>query len=168
MNENTKNVPSQNREMDLELLKIYVDEWKFRQENLWRRITQFFVIIFFVSTLPVTIAGLSPEVQLPGIPKAVFPLCGIALSIFFVWFCLSEAHRIAAIDKRCNEIINNNFPQEYQKTGLPALKLKETKLEGSALPIFNWRMAIWVPIFLASVEVIIALSMLLVVALKMA
>ena len=116
MNESTRNQAGQNPEMEMELLKIYIDEWKFRQDSLWRRITQFFVIIFFVSTLPVTVAALSEKVILPDIPKAIFPLCGIALSIFFVWFCFSEAHRIAAIDSRCKEIIKNNFPSDYQKS----------------------------------------------------
>ena len=167
MNASTRNQAGQNPEMEMELLKIYMDEWKFRQDSLWRRITQFFVIIFFVSTLPVTVAALSENVILPDIPKAIFPLCGIALSIFFVWFCFSEAHRIAAIDSRCKEIIKNNFPSDYQKNGLPVLKLKEETDEKGPLPIFQWRMSIWVPVFLASIEIIIAITMLILVTLKM-
>ena len=41
----SKELNFSNRERELELLKIYYEEWKFRQENLWKRMRLVFVAI---------------------------------------------------------------------------------------------------------------------------
>ena len=37
------------------LLELYYGEWKFRQENMWRQGARFSIVIFFVSTFPISI-----------------------------------------------------------------------------------------------------------------
>ncbi len=86
---------------NIELLKLYWEEWKFRQENLWKRIIQFFVINFFTSTLPLTVNMFS--VHLPNVSLLIFPVSGILLVLFFLWFCLSESTRIRTCLKNKQE-----------------------------------------------------------------
>lgn len=137
----------------IELLKLYWDEWKFRQEALWKRIIQFFCVIFFVSTLPITINMFS--ISLPDVPLLVFPIVGILLAVFFWWFCLSESIRINSIDAKIKKIIQDSFPAEYSKTTLVPFS-KQSK---GVAPVFYWRMAIWVPISLSIMQIIVAISM---------
>ena len=119
----------------LELLKLYYEEWKFRQENLWKRIIQFFVIIFFTSTLPISIKVFdsSNEIVIPNKLLIFFPIAGIFLTIFFLWFCLAESIRINTNDTKIKLIINNLFPPAYGKNGLVPLIYRSRDV----LPIFK-------------------------------
>lgn len=142
----------------LELLKLYWDEWKFRQENLWKRMIQFMIIIFFTSTLPITISAFS--ISLPNVSLLLFPIVGLLLIVFFLWFCLSETVRIGAIDSKVKQILKDIFPEEYVKTSLKSL----TNPQKQPLPIFRWRMTIWVPISLSFMQLLVAASMIYLIA----
>lgn len=148
-----------NRNDMLELLKLYDAEWKFRQENLWKKKVQFFIIIFFTSTLPVSIKIFddSEKILIPDNLSILFPIVGIFLTIFFLWFCLAEAYRLKATDSRKNLIISKLFSPEYEKNGLTPF-FRHNK---DVLPIFEWPMAVWVPIFLSVIELFISIFMLL-------
>lgn len=98
---------------------------------------------FFTSTLPITVRVFS--VSLPDVSLLVFPVVGILLIVFFLWFCLSESIRINSIDNKIKLIIRDCFPHEYVKETLVPL----TNRKKGVLPIFRWRMAIWVPISLS-------------------
>lgn len=138
---------------NIELLKLYWDEWKFRQEGLWKRIIQFMIIIFFTSTLPITISNFS--ISLPKISLFTFPIVGILLTLFFLLFCLSESVRIKAIDTLIKQILSNSFPEDYVKKSLKSLFNDEKEAHW----IFRSRMSIWVPISLSVMQLIIAFSM---------
>ncbi len=56
---------------------------------------------------------------------------------------------------KIKQIILDNFPEEYAKTDLVLL----TKRKKEALPFFQWRMAIWVPISLSVMQLLIAIFM---------
>lgn len=141
----------------IELLRLYWDEWKFRQEALWKRIIQFMIIIFFTSTLPITISAFS--VSLPNISLLLFPIIGLLLIAFFLWFCLCEAVRINAIDSFIKQIMKDSFPEKYVKTSLKSLANPQKQ----APPIFYWRMAIWVPVSLSVMQLLVAIFMIYVV-----
>ena len=146
----------------IELLKLYWDEWKFRQEGLWKRILQFFVINFFVSTLPISIKLFS--ISLPKVSLLIFPIVRMMLTVFFLWFCLSESIRITSIDTKIKKIICDLFSEQYAKTTLVPLIKRSKKVS----PIFYWRMATWLPISLSIMQTIVAISMIyLVVADKL-
>ena len=110
----------------------------------------FFVVIFFISTLPITIGQFS--VLLPDMPYLLFPTTGLLLTVFFWFFCLSEASRINSIDKRIKKIIGDYFPDDYVKSSLESLIEKP----GLAIKMFNWRMAKWVPTALSIMQILIA------------
>ena len=40
------NIKRSDKELDIELLKLYFEEWKYRHENLWKRMITFIVVIF--------------------------------------------------------------------------------------------------------------------------
>lgn len=154
-----KELNIQNKALDIELLKIYYEEWKFRQESLWKRMPLFFVIIFFVSTLPIT-ACMFNDLNISGILPEFFPACGLILSILYLWYCFAESYRINAIDDLIKEIVNANFPSHYTKNGLHSFVNQRNKAKKEPWKIFTWRMAIWVPLVLTAFEVIVAIVML--------
>lgn len=156
----SKELNSSNRERELELLKIYYEEWKFRQENLWKRMRLFFVAIFLVSTLPIT-AYMFDGLKLPQVSAMIFPICGLVLSVFYIWYCLAESYRINAVDNLIKRIIRANYPIEYTKTDLVLLAHHTEKK--ILYKIFTWRMVIWIPVFLTFFEVIVAVAMLVLI-----
>lgn len=142
---------AQDKDRNIELLSLYYEEWRFRQDGLWKRIVQFFVIIFFTSTLPITV-NIFHSISIPNISLLVFPIVGIFLTAFFVVFCMSESVRIKAIDMKIKKIISDCFDPSYCKMDLPSL-FDNTKPAGK---IFTKRMAIWVPLSLATMQLILA------------
>lgn len=141
----------------VELLKLFYEDWKFRQENLWKKFMQFFVIIFFTSTLPISISVFN-NARLPELDYAIFifPVSGIFLTIFLLWYCISEAVRIKAIDDKIQGIICECFGEKYKKSGMKSV-FRDAK---EAHPLFCKKMAVWVPITLSIFELIIAFLML--------
>jgi len=143
---------------NLFLLNIYWEEWKFRQENLWKRIIQFYVIIFFVSTLPITVKVFD-RVDISFFNYLLtFPIAGLLLTLFFLWFCLSESSRINSVDDKIKKIINDNYPEKYQKSKLIPFTKKSREAGKETFKCFQWRMAIWVPIFLSVTQTIISVT----------
>ncbi len=144
------------REHNVELLKIYLDEWKYRLDKFRNHLGQIVVLIFFTSSLPITV-NIFGDIEIPNIPLAVFPITGILFSVVFLVYCLSEAARIATLDTQIKLIIRDNFSEKYAKTALVPI------MNGKLAKILNHRMAIWVPISLALIEVIIAVVMIILI-----
>ena len=165
----TKELKIQNKALDMELLRIYYEEWKFRQESLWKRMTSFFIIIFFISTLPVT-AHMFNGLTIPDVTPKLFPICGIVLSVLYLWYCFAESHRINAVDELTREIVKANFPSKYAKHGLQPFKKSknqaEKETEENAWKIFQFRMSIWVPLVLTAFEIAVAITMLILISKK--
>lgn len=142
----------------MDLLRMYWDEWKFRQEGLWKRIIQFSIVIFFTSTMPITARALNVEV--PSVSLAVFPVAGIVLTAFFYWFCLCEASRINTIDAKIKGIISDLFSPKYAKTDL----LPFSKETAFLMPLLRAHMSLWVPALLSALHLFIAGFMLYVIS----
>lgn len=149
------------RTNNLELLKIYYDEWKYRLDHMRKQLVQFYVVIFFTTTLPITI-GLFDGVIMPNLPLIVFPICGILLTIIFLLYCMSEAARIKSLDSKIKLIIEDNFPRKYSKTVLRPINNSTKK----APFIYKWPMTAWIPLFLAIAEFILAGVMLYLIIAK--
>ena len=156
---NKQELKKQKKILDIELLKIYYEEWRFRQENLWKRMISFFIVIFFISTLPVTspvVARMfenligSESFSIPENVQLFFPICGMVLSIFFLWYCVAEAKRIEAVDKLTKKIIKKNFPTEYRKRKFPC-------------KTYQIRMSIWIPFVLTVFEIVAAITMIILI-----
>lgn len=147
-----------NNSDNIELLKVYYDEWKYRDENSWKKRLQFFVAITFISTLPVSYQTFG-TISLPNDVLYTFPIVGIFLSFTFLWYCLSEAYRTKAIASRIEKIINDVFPSEYSKYGLVPIRKKNLDKNKKVLWIFNEPMAIWIPTLLFVLELALSIAM---------
>ena len=99
----------------IELLNLYYDEWKYRLDRFRKQMTQSFIVIFFVITLPISIRFFN-NIKIPdAIPLLLFPLSGVCLSFIFLFYCLSESSRITTLKNKIKLIINDNFPEKYHK-----------------------------------------------------
>ncbi len=146
------------RQMEMMLLEQYYEEWKFRQQSLWKRMPQFFVVIFLLSTWPVSAGFFEKRPVLMPVSAWIFPLAGLVLSVLFLLYCWAEAKRIKAIDVRRQAIIDAHFAVSYRKRGLPPLFDKEPKWLQKAL---NEPMALWLPVALTLLNVLVAAAMLI-------
>lgn len=148
-------------EQKIELIKIYHEEWRFRQEHVWKKLVRFVVIIFFASTLPITI-GLFPGVEIPEkLPLYLFPVLGIVLTVFFLISSLSDSARIKTIDLLIRKIVEDVFPVGYSKNGLEPL-LNQRKKKSRWNPL-NMRMSVWIPVLLCVIEFAIAIGVLVLI-----
>ena len=134
-----------------ELLKIYYDEWKYRLDHMRKQLIQSYIVIFFTTTLPITI-GVFEGITIPNLPLIIFPVTGILLTMVFLLYCMSEAARIKSLDMKIKLIIKENFPQQYSKTKLTTV-IKHSKKEPT---IYKWSMTAWIPIIMAIAELILA------------
>ena len=53
-----------------------------------------------------------------AVSAAVFSICGLLLSVFYIWYCFAESYRINAVNNLMKKIIEANFSVEYTKMGL--------------------------------------------------
>lgn len=75
-----------NTENNISLLKLYYDEWKYRLDNYRKQIYKIIIVIFFTTTLPISI-GIFDKVIIPNIALTIYPLLGLVLTYsFFLYF----------------------------------------------------------------------------------
>ena len=146
----------------IELLKLYYEEWKFRQEELWKKAIQLLVIIFFTSTLPITISVFG-SISISNIPMWVFPGFGILLTFFFLWYFLSKSLRINAIDAKRKRVIEMVFGNGFTDDDLLPFLERNRENKKEPLIIFKWRMSIWVPVILSAIEIAISIIMIILI-----
>ena len=142
----------------LELFKIYKEEAQYRHENLWKRLIQFFIIIFFTSTLPITI-HIFGEMTLPAIPLSIFPITGMFLTAFYLWYSLSESIRMKMLDLAIKAMMEDLIPEKYRIGKLTSLVNENRK----AHPIFYLRISVWVPVFFSVIEFAVSVFMLILI-----
>ena len=143
-----------------ELLKLYYDEWKYRDEKSWKKRLQFFIAISFISTLSVSYQTFG-SISLPNSVLFLFPIVGIILSFTFLWYCLSEAYRTKAIAFRIEKMIKDNFPLEYSKYGLVPIRRKNLDKNKKVHKIFEEPMAIWIPMLLFILELALSIAVII-------
>ncbi|MCL2568987.1 MAG: hypothetical protein FWE12_06115 [Oscillospiraceae bacterium] len=133
------------------LLGTYYDEWKFRNDNFWKRMIQFFVIIFFVSTFPISVSvfeGLD-GIDLSGVALWVFPVAGIGLSLCLLAFCLIEGSKMFFVGVEI-KIIKTEFLGE-----------KADRTQNSYLAwLAEWKLAVLVPSLLCVLQIALAIIVL--------
>ena len=125
------------KEDAINIVNFYFDEWKYRHENFWKRLTQFSVITFFTSTLPITFR-LFDDLKLPDISLLFFPICGFVLAIVCLIFCLAENSRMVATDLTIKRIVKDKLGACYEKE------------PGT---FFRWRIGIWLPIVITILQI---------------
>lgn len=145
----------------IELIKVYHEEWRFRQEHVWKKLVRFVVIIFFASTMPITI-GLFPGVEIPEkLPLYLFPVLGIILTTFFLISSLADSARIKTVDTLIRKIVEDVFPAGYNKNGLvPLLNDRKKKRRWNPL---DMRMGVWIPVLISAIEIAIAIGVIVLI-----
>ena len=119
----------------------------------------FVVVIFFASTMPITV-GLFPGVEIPEkLSLYWFPILGIILTFFFLASNLADAARMSTLDTLIRKIVGDVYPAKYNKKGLDPL-LGKNKNRWNP---FNMRMSVWFPILVAVVEVAIAVGVIVLI-----
>lgn len=105
----------ENTEQLLHLMDTYLSEWKHRDTMLCKHI-----FTYFYATLIVMILPYIHIVDLPfgeTIPKWVFPLIGMLMTVAFFVIGKAFAVRLTAIGKSYNNLIKK-LPKEYRRTKL--------------------------------------------------
>jgi len=93
------------KEKDMQLLELYWEEWKYRHENFWKRMTQFFIAIAFLSVLPLIYQSFIDEaIKLNQFSLSILPGLSIVLSLFFLWYGFSESVRLIAVNEKINAL----------------------------------------------------------------
>lgn len=119
----------------------------------------FVVVIFFASTMPITV-GLFPGVEIPEkLSLYWFPALGIILTFFFLASNLADAARMSTVDELIRTIVRDVFPENYNKKGLDPLLGKKKKRWNP----LNMRMSVWIPILISVVEVAIAVGVIVLI-----
>ena len=106
-------------ETTISLLSVYFSEWSHRDQILWSQIYKFFYAILVVILLPNISSFL--QIDLPDIPTEFFCLCGLILSILFLYVSFGYLKRLEASGKTYSKIIET-LPPEYQRISLRDLR----------------------------------------------
>ena len=109
----------------IELLNIYLTEWIHIDSLLWSQVFRYFYVTIVIIFLP-NIAGFI-GIELPNIPKVIFPIFGILLSCVFLYVSMGYAKRLEAIVKTYQHLINL-LPTDLRRYSLDSPKIKHGKL----------------------------------------
>ena len=90
----------------IEMTKIYWEEYKYRHEHYWKSFFKFSFAALFLNILPFAY----PE-KMVALKRflIVFPLVSLGLSIFSTWLLAAEYERMRVIYKKFDEIKTKEF-----------------------------------------------------------
>ena len=118
-----------NPELVLDLMNIYLSEWKHRDAHFWNQAFAYFIATLTVIVLPL----FNPEekaVLFQMIPQCVFPIVGIIMSVLFLAIMLAYYKRSEACHSKYTEIIEK-LPLKFQEENLKTKYSKSNEKEGS-------------------------------------
>ena len=97
-------------ENSLELLKIYNDEWIYRDQSLWDCATKMFTLSLVAILLPY-LSGFM--VTIPVSPF-IFPFVGILISLFSFYHCMVNAYKMNIMgDTKQRILLKMKLPDTY-------------------------------------------------------
>lgn len=99
----------------INLLSIYLSEWKHRDELLWKEEFKFFYATLIILFLPNIASYL--KIVLPNIPSIVFPILALLLSLVFTYVSIGYAKRLEASDITCQRMMNF-LPKELRRISI--------------------------------------------------
>ena len=109
----------------LTLMGTYLDEWKFRDELLWKQVYRFFYATLIVMLLP-NIAGFV-GIDLPDFPHVLFPIVAAVMALFFFYTSMGYIKRMEASNKTYSAMIAK-LPPEYQRISIKSEQVKHGHL----------------------------------------
>lgn len=108
----------------LELMDIYLSEWKHRDEVLWKQVFKYFYTTLVVIFLPNLTMRLG--IDLNNIPPKFFPIAGLLLSIVFLYVSIGCCKRAEASYEAYKKI-NSLLPYSFRRIQLSDPKIKYGK-----------------------------------------
>lgn len=109
---------SMSTENKIALMNVYLSEWSHRDTLLWHEIYTYFYSTLIVILLPNIAKFIG--IDLPDLPRLLFPIVGIILSIVFLYICLGYAKRLQAAGDSYQKIINM-LPVKYRRVRVTKL-----------------------------------------------
>jgi|GEM_PF-1118536 len=101
-------------DVEIEVLKILFDEWKYRQQTLWSLMTKSISFAFALIFLPLLSDSMGVNIASLRIPLFILPVAGISLSVIIAFFAINEMlriHRIKMSIKANIKFISSKFDE---------------------------------------------------------
>jgi len=107
-----------NEELLIELMNVYLEEWKHRDSIMWEQVFRFYMATLVVSVLPYT-----NIINSDGLFSGVFLHCvGIFLSFVFLYVSFAYGIRLIASADTYEKIVSKLSSVKLQRTKLNDLK----------------------------------------------
>ena len=107
----TENPESSNSDNSLEILKLLLDEWKFRLAQVWSLMTKFYLLNMIVMVVPVMREAWGVDVGPLGNHLWILPFISLVFSGLVGYFSYVEMGKINDIKTCLRENIQKNYPQ---------------------------------------------------------
>ena len=113
----------------LDLMDIYLSEWKHRDEMLWIQVFKYFYATLVVLFLPNIASFLG--INLPEFPVILFPLAALVLSLVFLYISIGYSKGLEACGNTHQKLINL-LPEELRRVSVsdPNIKFGRFFLSG--------------------------------------
>ncbi len=105
----------------LDLMDIYLSEWKHRDEMLWKQVFKYFYATLVVLFLPNIASFLG--INLPEFPAVLFPLAALVLSLVFLYISIGYSKRLEASGNTYQKLINL-LPEELRRVSVSDPNIK--------------------------------------------
>ncbi len=105
----------------LDLMDIYLSEWKYRDEMLWKQVFKYFYATLVVLFLPNIASFLG--INLPEFPVILFPLAALVLSLVFLYISIGYSKRLEASGNTYQKLINL-LPEELRRVSVSDPNIK--------------------------------------------
>ena len=105
----------------LDLMDIYLSEWKQRDEMLWKQVFKYFYATLVVLFLPNIASFLG--INLPEFPAVLFPLAALVLSLVFLYISIGYSKRLEASGNTYQKLINL-LPEELRRVSVSDPNIK--------------------------------------------
>ena len=100
---------------DVEMLKLYFEEFKYRHSHYWGMVFKFAFAILFLLGIPY----IYPE-EIEDINKIIFPVAAIIFCLSATWLLAAEYERLRATTEKYNQL----KPKAYKPVVFGAYGLK--------------------------------------------
>ena len=128
---------------DLEVAKILLDEWKFRQQHCWNLLPRYGLAAVIVSIVPYLKIELFKQYN---IDMLVFPWVGWLLALMATWLFIAEQYRCYPVLQRYRQLIKHekiNPTDKWHEKTLNSMKVRRTTpalfiISFTVLSVLNW------------------------------
>ena len=102
------------------LMRMYQDEWIYRDTSFWKHVFTFFYASLFVTLLPsiIVIKAGKDSFSNVGIPPWLFPIVGILIAVVFIFLAVQDGERSNAARLSYQKVMKQ-LPDKWQREPVP-------------------------------------------------